>query len=86
MYHVCWWRRLSISIISVSLIAKTTLSTPTPFYSHMHECDKEYQIFLLSISIFYILSRHVIYDTFNIKPSFDKYLNSIKLDTFEEER
>lgn len=52
----------------------------------MHECDKEYKIFLLSISIFYLLSRHVIYDTFNIKPSFDKYLNSIKLDTFEEER
>lgn len=42
--------------------------------------------FSLKYTIFYLLSRHVIYDTFNIKPSFDKYLNSIKLDTFEEER
>lgn len=55
----------------------------------MHESNKEYQFFLSSIHklvYFYLLSPHYIYDTFNIKPSFDIYLNSIKLDTFEEEK
>lgn len=55
----------------------------------MHESNKEYQFFLSSIHklvYFYLLSLHGIYDTFNIKPRFDIYLNSIKLDTFEEEK
>lgn len=55
----------------------------------MHESNKEHQIFLSSIHklvYFYLLSLHGIYDTFNIKPRFDIYLNSIKLDTFEEEK
>lgn len=52
MYHFCWWRRLSISVISVSL-RKRPCRHQRLSYSNMHESDKEYQIFLSSICIYF---------------------------------